>query len=196
MRDFAKTFRESEPRLDVVIHNAGTLSRDYQRSAQGIELTVATQLIAPFVLATELLALLLASAPSRVVTVSSGGMYTQRHDLARLEMTSDAYDGVTAYARAKRAQLVLNRVGPSPTRFGDRVSGHAPGLGRHARHPDLIAGVCKGDAALAAQRGPGSGYRRLAGRLRRSGRLSVRLLARPAPSLGAQAALDLCRGHC
>jgi len=42
-----------------------------------------------------------------VIQVSSGGMYTQRFDLAALEMGPDDYDGTVAYARAKRAQLVL-----------------------------------------------------------------------------------------
>ena len=85
------------------------LSRDYQTSADGTERTVATQVVAPFVLTSELLALPSASAPSRVITVSSGGMYAQGYDLDQLEMGPDTYDGVTAYARAKRAQLVLNR---------------------------------------------------------------------------------------
>ena len=39
--------------------------------------------------------------------MSSGGMYSQRFDLGALELGPDGYDGVVAYARAKRAQLVL-----------------------------------------------------------------------------------------
>ena len=39
--------------------------------------------------------------------VSSGGMYTQKFTLKTLEMSALHYDGVVAYARAKRAQLVL-----------------------------------------------------------------------------------------
>ena len=127
VRAFAATFRAEQPRLDVLIHNAGALSRYYQTSADGTELTVATQVVAPFVLTSELLALLSASAPSRVITVSSGGMYTQRYDLDQLEIGPDTYDGVTAYARAKRAQLVLNR------EWARRQTGS--GIAFHAMHP-------------------------------------------------------------
>ena len=45
--------------------------------------------------------------PATIVTMSSGGMYSQRFDLGALEARPDRYDGVVAYARAKRAQLVL-----------------------------------------------------------------------------------------
>lgn len=43
-----------------------------------------------------------------MITVSSGAMYPPRLDLAALEMDRDSYDGKVAYARAKRAQVVLN----------------------------------------------------------------------------------------
>ena len=48
-----------------------------------------------------------ATAPVTIVTMSSGGMYSQRFDLDVLEAGPDEYDGVVAYARAKRAQVVL-----------------------------------------------------------------------------------------
>ena len=130
VRAFAATFRAEQPRLDVLIHNAGALSRDYQTSADGTERTVATQVVAPFVLTSELLALLSASAPSRVITVSSGGMYAQGYDLDQLEMGPDTYDGVTAYARAKRAQLVLNR------EWARRQT--RSGIAFHAMHPGWV----------------------------------------------------------
>ena len=42
--------------------------------------------------------------------MSSGGMYTQRLDVAALDPAADAYDGVKAYARTKRAQVELTRL--------------------------------------------------------------------------------------
>ena len=48
------------------------------------------------------------SGDANIVTLSSGGMYTQPFDLARLEMPPGEYRGTTAYARAKRAQVVLS----------------------------------------------------------------------------------------
>ena len=49
----------------------------------------------------------MAKLATTIVTVSSGGMYTQRFDLEHLEMAADDYDGVIAYARCKRAEVVL-----------------------------------------------------------------------------------------
>ncbi|KAL3898518.1 MAG: hypothetical protein SGCHY_002690 [Lobulomycetales sp.] len=44
---------------------------------------------------------------SRIVTVSSGGMYTSKLDPTKLQMGRDTYDGVKAYADHKRAQVEL-----------------------------------------------------------------------------------------
>ena len=75
-------------------------------SPQGIEQTVAVQLIGPFLL-THLPGGSLSGVPSRVILVTSGGMYTQPLHVDALEMSPDTYDGVTAYARVKRAQVSL-----------------------------------------------------------------------------------------
>jgi NAD(P)-dependent dehydrogenase (short-subunit alcohol dehydrogenase family) len=98
---------ERYDRVDVLVHNAGSLSRVYEVTPAGVEVTVATQVLGPYVLTATLAPLLWRSAPATIVTVSSGGMYTQRFDLEHLEMTTDSYDGVVAYARCKRAQVVL-----------------------------------------------------------------------------------------
>jgi len=109
LRRFAARFAAENPRLDVLVHNAGALSRGFHQAPDGTELTVATQVLGPFLLTGLLLTQLQHAAPGRVIAVSSGGMYTQRFDLSALEMTRDHYDGAVAYARAKRAQVVLNR---------------------------------------------------------------------------------------
>lgn len=93
--------------LDVLVHNAGALTADYTETVDGLELTYATHVVAPFLLTHELLPALRARPGSRVITVSSGGMYTQALPDAVAERAQD-YDGVRAYAKAKRAQVVLN----------------------------------------------------------------------------------------
>ena len=108
VRRIATEIVEQHPSIDVLIHNAGALSRSYTTSAQGYETTVAAQVLGPFLLTTLLLEPLRA-AHGRVLTVASGGMYAERLSVADLEMTPDAYDGVRAYARAKRAQVELTR---------------------------------------------------------------------------------------
>src|SRR5208337_1164928 len=80
VRDFARQFNATHDRLDVLIHNAGAIHPDFRADEAGTELTVLGQVVAPFrfLLTLLLMPALLAAAPSRVITVSSGGMYTQR----------------------------------------------------------------------------------------------------------------------
>ncbi len=107
VRGLADEFLAAHDRLDVLVHNAGALTARRTVTTTGLELTAASQVAAPYLLTGLLLPALRAGAPSRVLQVSSGGMYTQRFDLATLEMGPDEYDGTVAYARSKRAQLVL-----------------------------------------------------------------------------------------
>ena len=93
-------------RLDVVIHNAGTLSREYQLTPQGFELTLGVHLLSPYLITRELCAGA-TTAPERIIFMTSGGMYAEKFDLDTLEMNATNYQGVAAYARAKRAQVVL-----------------------------------------------------------------------------------------
>ena len=98
---------ERHDRLDALVHNAGALAPTYRATPSGVEVTVATNVLGPYVLTATLAPLLVASAPATIVIVSSGGMYTKGFDLDRLESGPGAYNGVDAYARAKRAQVVL-----------------------------------------------------------------------------------------
>lgn len=89
--------------VDVLVNNAGSLDEHFRRSPQGYENTYAVQVLAPFLLT----ALVLPTART-VITVSSGGMYTERLDAQAMQMGPEDYSGVTAYARAKRVQVALN----------------------------------------------------------------------------------------
>jgi len=122
LRSFAAWFAGRHDHVDALVHNAGMLSREFRTTDSGIELTVATHVLGPFLLTQLLLPSLERAGPGRVITVTAGGMYTQRFDVERLEAHADAYDGVKAYARAKRAQVVLThewarRVAPSRVVF-------------------------------------------------------------------------------
>ncbi len=127
---FAERFASARGRLDGLVHGAGALLRDYALSAGGCELTVATHVLGPFRLTWRLAPHLQRARPSTIVTVSSGGMYTERFDLDRLEMDREHYDGVRAYARAKRAQVVLAR------EWSRRWS--AQGVASYAMHPGWV----------------------------------------------------------
>ena len=109
-------------RIDGLVHNAGALFRTRQTSPQGTEATITLHLLAPYILTERLGPILARSDAARVITMTSGGMYTQRFELNCLVASDDGYDGVTAYARAKRAQVVLTqewqrRYGPSGVDF-------------------------------------------------------------------------------
>lgn len=94
--------------VDVLVHNAGILPDRRIDTADGLEATLATHVIGPHLLTHLLRPALERSADGRVVFVSSGGMYTRRLDVAALGAPPAAsYDGVTAYADTKRAQVVL-----------------------------------------------------------------------------------------
>jgi dehydrogenase/reductase SDR family member 12 len=104
---FANRMLGSTDRLHGLIHCAGALLDHYRTAPDGTELTVATHLLAPFRLTSLLAPLFRAGGRSVIVTMSSGGMYTQPFRLEDLELTPSDYRGATAYARAKRAQVVL-----------------------------------------------------------------------------------------
>ena len=134
VRDLANRVAHNHTRLDVLIHNAGALSRGYVRTEDGLELTVAVHVVAPFLL-THLLMDRLRTAPDgRVITMSSGGMYSQRLDVTALDPHPEDYDGVKAYARSEAsASRAHPTVGPALRRVWLAVRRHAPRLGRDDR---------------------------------------------------------------
>jgi NAD(P)-dependent dehydrogenase (short-subunit alcohol dehydrogenase family) len=112
--------------LHVLAHNAGALHATRRNAPDGTEETVASQVLGPFLLTGLLMARLRASAPARVLTMSSGGMYATGLTVDDLEM-SDDYSGTEQYARAKRAQVTLNEM------WAERFA--TSGVVFHALHP-------------------------------------------------------------
>lgn len=127
VREFAARFREQEPHLHVLVNNAGVLLGERRESVDGIEMTFATNVLGPFLLTNLLTPMLVDDAPSRIVNVSSGGMYSQRIDVDDLQSERTEYDGPRVYARTKRAQVILTEM------WAERL--HATGVVVHAMHP-------------------------------------------------------------
>jgi len=127
VRRAADQIVSEHPRLDVLIHNAGALTHQRVESPDGIEVTIASQVVGPFLLTCLLLERLRESAPARVLTMSSGGMYTAELSVDQLEMSSDVYHGTRQYALAKRAQVTLNEM------WAQRVPDRSVVF--HAMHP-------------------------------------------------------------
>lgn len=89
--------------LDVLVNNAGVMVAERTLTADGIELTFATNVLGAFVLTDRF-----KDRVTRVVNVSSGGMYGQR--LGTDLQSEHGYAPVSAYARSKRAQVVLTEL--------------------------------------------------------------------------------------
>ena len=130
VRDFARRFRDEQRELHVLVNNAGLLARERSLSADGYELAFATNLLGPFLLTGLLVPALEVAAPSTVVNVSSGGMYTARLSVDDLQTERHSYDGAAVYARHKRAQVVLSEMWAE--RLRDR------GVAVHSMHPGWV----------------------------------------------------------
>jgi NAD(P)-dependent dehydrogenase (short-subunit alcohol dehydrogenase family) len=108
VRKLAADVRGATDRLDVFVSNAGIGSgepdgRERRTSADGYELRFAVNYLAGFLLTTELLPLLRASAPARIVYVASLGQAPL--DFADL-MLEHGYTGTRAYGQSKLAQIM------------------------------------------------------------------------------------------
>lgn len=143
VRKAAEELSTRWPVIDVLAHNAGALFNERKRADNGTDLSVELMVATPFLLTGLLLDSLRASAdvelahqrgvmpaPARVLTMSSGGMYTEALNVDNLEMRDDNYQGARQYARAKRAQVVLNEL------WATHVS--AEQVVFHALHPGWV----------------------------------------------------------
>jgi NAD(P)-dependent dehydrogenase (short-subunit alcohol dehydrogenase family) len=107
VRSLAEGVLSAEPRLDVLVNNAGIGTAgpgggERVESADGHELRFAVNYLAPFVLTRLLEPLLVRSAPARIVNVASAGQAPIDFDDVMLE---DGYDGGRAYSQSKLAMV-------------------------------------------------------------------------------------------
>lgn len=119
VRALAARVRRREPRLDALVNNAGLFTFRRAVSVDGVELQLAVNHLAPFLLTNELLPLLAAAPRGRVVFVSSGSHFHGRirwRDPGRRVL----YNGLAAYGQSKLAVLMIStelarRLGPGST---------------------------------------------------------------------------------
>ncbi|HEX3090368.1 MAG TPA: SDR family NAD(P)-dependent oxidoreductase [Ilumatobacteraceae bacterium] len=127
IRALADQILAAHPRVDVLVHNAGALTGHRSVNSDGVEATVASQVLGPFLLTSLLLDAMPEGRPGRVITMSSGGMYATSLTVDNLQMSDADYRGSEQYARAKRAQVTLNEM------WAHRVARTAVVF--HALHP-------------------------------------------------------------
>lgn len=116
--------------LHLLAHVAGMLVDERSVTEDDLESTAQVHVVAPFLLTSLLFDALAADGDARVVTMASGGMYSQRLDVDALFDPPEPFDGTAAYARAKRAQVELTAAWAQ--RHPDR------GIGFHACHPGWV----------------------------------------------------------
>lgn len=96
--------------VDVLINNAGALFNPRQETSEGLEKSYALLLLSPYRLTQGIKPLLLKASAPRVINVVSGGMYSQKLDVDTLLNTDcENYSGSAAYAKEKRALMVLTQ---------------------------------------------------------------------------------------
>jgi NAD(P)-dependent dehydrogenase (short-subunit alcohol dehydrogenase family) len=100
IRVFASDLKKRYDHLDVLVNNAGAEFVKRQLTAEGFEQTFAVDYLAPFLLTHELLDLLKAGAPSRIINVSSGLAKNGKVDFDDLQNERN-YKGMQAYSNAK-----------------------------------------------------------------------------------------------
>jgi NAD(P)-dependent dehydrogenase (short-subunit alcohol dehydrogenase family) len=106
VRRLAHEVLASYPRLDVLVNNVGGYWAHRHPTEDGLERTFALNHLAPFLLTNLLLPRLQASAPARVVTVSSGAQAMGRIDFDDLQGERD-YRGQRAYNQSKLANVLF-----------------------------------------------------------------------------------------
>ena len=124
VRGLAERVLSEQDRLDVLVNNAGIISRGREESGDGHELTFAVNYLSHFLLTGLLLPLLRESAPARVVNVASAAQ--SLIDFAD-PMLERGYDAMRAYSQSKLAQVMFT------FELAERLSGI--GVTVNALHP-------------------------------------------------------------
>jgi len=139
MKRLAVEIAAAEPRIDVLINNAGAMFGSRQMTEDNLELTFAINHMAYFLLSQGLRERLLASSPARIVNTASDAHKGRVLDFEDLQSTK-GYSALNVYGRSKLCNILFTRElsrrwrgrgvtvnclhpGFVATRFGDRSGG-------------------------------------------------------------------------
>jgi retinol dehydrogenase 12 len=106
VRKLAEVFKERHDRLDVLVNNAGLIQSRRTETPDGIELPLAVNHLAPFLLTNLLLEVLKGSAPSRIITVSSEARRNAQIDFDDLQ-SQRRYRAFPVYGMTKLANILF-----------------------------------------------------------------------------------------
>jgi NAD(P)-dependent dehydrogenase (short-subunit alcohol dehydrogenase family) len=130
VQQLATEFRKKYSKLHVLINNAGLFNRKRHVTTDGYENTFATNYLAPFLLTNLQLGLLKASAPSRIINVSSVGHYNGHINFEDLNLEKE-YGGWKAYGQSKLALVLFTH------ELAKKLRGS--GVAVNALHPGTVA---------------------------------------------------------
>jgi|SRR5581483_2874522 len=130
VRQLAADFQQKYHQLHVLINNAGGVFTVRRLSVDGIEKTLAVNYLSVFLLTDLLLDTLKASAPARIINVSSDIHYSAQIDLDDLPMAKQ-YSTLKAYGRSKLALVLFTY------ELAKRLEG--TGVTANCLHPGVVA---------------------------------------------------------
>jgi NAD(P)-dependent dehydrogenase (short-subunit alcohol dehydrogenase family) len=130
IRRLAEAFKSRHNRLDVLINNAGAFFLRRLESVDGIEMTFALNHLGYFLLTNLLLDTIVASAPARIINVSSGSHLRVTLDFDELQERR-GFSGMNAYGQSKLANVLFTY------ELARRLGG--TGVTVNALHPGFVA---------------------------------------------------------
>jgi NAD(P)-dependent dehydrogenase (short-subunit alcohol dehydrogenase family) len=143
VRRLAREITDRHGRLDVLVNNAGTVTMRRKPTADGFEWQLGINHLAPFLLTNLLLERLKASAPARIITVSSRAHRRGVLDFDDLNWERRKYDGLQAYGASKLANILFT------SELARRLTGS--GVTANCLHPGVVATNIFNHAGLAGR---------------------------------------------
>lgn len=129
IREFAEAINKDEPKLNILINNAGVMVCPYGKTADGFEMQIGVNHFGHFLLTYLLLDLIKRSAPARIITVSS-----MAHSWGSIKLedinSEQSYDKSKAYSQSKLANVLFTRS------LAKRLEG--TGVTTYSLHPGVV----------------------------------------------------------
>jgi len=130
MKRAGQEIAAAEPRIDLLINNAGAFFSRREVTEDGLELTFATNHVSYFVLTHLLREPLIRAAPARIVNTASEAHRRARLDFSDLQ-SEKGYRGFAVYGRSKLANILFTR------ELARRMEG--TGVTANSLHPGFVA---------------------------------------------------------